>query len=366
VSDRDAGLEQFQTSSSSLPPGAEVLARDPKDLPVREGLPAHYRMRADAHYVDQLDAPPASSIQMVALEAIEPPEQTVIPSAALLESMARHGVLEPLLVRKRDRRYTLLAGRRRLTAARALGLRDVPCIVRRLTDEEARSIAPTRQAPVDSAAPPAGVDAVLGMREIATSLSAVVSCADLLSGGVPPLTRSVAVDMVRAEALRALHTLRTVGYLREGIPPSASAVPVRRLVAAVIDAVGPDVRLRGSRLSTRIDVEDDVTVVVDEPCLVSTVTSVVLLLSAGLGEVRGAGLSVTVTSDPRAATLTIAQESVILPGDMLARAAGDLPVDSSVAPLVVLRQLAESCGGACTVSRLARGTQVSVSVPRCE
>src|SRR5688500_16488463 len=136
-------------------------------------------MRADAHYVDQLDAPPASSIQMVALEAIEPPEPTVIPSAVLVESIARHGVLEPLLVQKRDRRYTLLAGRRRLTAARALGLRDVPCIVRRLTDEEARSIAATRQAPVDSAAPAAGVDAVLGMREIATSLSAVVSCADL-------------------------------------------------------------------------------------------------------------------------------------------------------------------------------------------
>jgi hypothetical protein len=242
----------------------------------------------------------------------------------------------------------------------------VPCVVRRLTDEEARSIAATRRVPVDSLAPAAGFDAILGTREIATSLSAVLSCADLLSGGVPPLTRSVAVDMVRAETSRALHTLRTVGYLREGIPPATSAVPVRRLATAVIDAVGPDVRLRGSRLSTRIEVGDEVTVAVDEPCFVSTVTSVLLLLSAGLGEVRGAGLGVTVGSDPSEVTLTIAQESVILPSDMLARASGDLPMDSSVIPLVALRQLAESCGGACTVSRLARGTQVSLSLPRSE
>lgn len=366
MSDRDAGLEQFQTSSSSLPPVADVIARDPKDAPVREGLPAHYRMRADAHYVDQLDAPPASSIQMIALDAIDPPEGTVIPTAVLLESMARHGVLEPLLVQKRERRFALLAGRRRLSAARALGLRDVPCVVRRLTDEEARSIAATRRVPVDSAAPVAGFDTVPGMREIATSLSAVVSCADLLSGGVPPLTRSVAVDMVRAEALRALHTLRTVECLREGAPPATSAVSVRRLMTAVTDAVGPDVRLRGSRLRTRIDVGEEVAVAVDEPCFVSTVTSVVLLLSAGLGEVRGAELVMTVTSDRDRITLTIAQDSVILPSDMLARAAGELPMDSSVVPLVALRQLAESCGGACTVSRMARGTQVSVSLPRGE
>ena len=70
VPDRDAGLEEFRTSSSSVPPVAEVTAQGSKDLPIREGLPAHNRMRADAHYVDQLGAPPISTIQMVSLDAI--------------------------------------------------------------------------------------------------------------------------------------------------------------------------------------------------------------------------------------------------------------------------------------------------------
>ena len=106
-------------------------------------------------------------------------------------------------------------------------------------------------------------------------------------------------------------------------------------------------------------------VFVDEQCLVSGLTAVVLLLSAGLGDVRGAGLDLTVTSHPgERVTLTISQESVILPSVMFAAANAERPArDSSVTPLVALRQLAEFGGGTCAVSRLARGTQFSVTLP---
>lgn len=51
-------------------------------------------------------------------------------------SIAQQGVLQPLLVRKMDGAYELIAGERRLRAAKAAGLDQVPVIVLDLTDEQ--------------------------------------------------------------------------------------------------------------------------------------------------------------------------------------------------------------------------------------
>ncbi len=92
-------------------------------------------MRADPHYVDQLDASPTVTVQMVRVHAIETGDETP-PAAvpALVESIRTHGVLEPLLVQKRDRRYRLLAGSKRLAAAIAAGVQEVPCVVHSIGD----------------------------------------------------------------------------------------------------------------------------------------------------------------------------------------------------------------------------------------
>lgn len=50
--------------------------------------------------------------------------------ANLAESISRHGILTPLLVRKEDGQYVLIAGERRLRAAGLAGLSEVPVIVR--------------------------------------------------------------------------------------------------------------------------------------------------------------------------------------------------------------------------------------------
>jgi ParB family chromosome partitioning protein len=57
-----------------------------------------------------------------------------------LEGMARsieeHGIIQPLLVRKDDNGYELVAGERRLRAAKKAGLSQVPVIVKTITDTD--------------------------------------------------------------------------------------------------------------------------------------------------------------------------------------------------------------------------------------
>ena len=59
----------------------------------------------------------------------------------LAQSIRRHGVLQPLSVRRVDMGYQLIAGERRLRAARLAGLTEVPCIVMRLSDKESGMVA---------------------------------------------------------------------------------------------------------------------------------------------------------------------------------------------------------------------------------
>ena len=56
----------------------------------------------------------------------------------LTQSIAKHGVLQPLLVRPMpDGSYRLVAGERRWRAARTAGLSEVPVVIKEMTDEEA-------------------------------------------------------------------------------------------------------------------------------------------------------------------------------------------------------------------------------------
>lgn len=59
----------------------------------------------------------------------------------LSDSIAQYGILNPLTVRLRDNSYELVAGERRLRAARLAGLYDVPCILLDVSLEDASLIA---------------------------------------------------------------------------------------------------------------------------------------------------------------------------------------------------------------------------------
>lgn len=90
-----------------------------------------------------LDAPNEanrSQLRMVPLDEVRPnPMQPreVFDSAALNEladSIRRHGILMPLVVRREEGHYILVAGERRLRAAALAGLTEVPVVIRTVTE----------------------------------------------------------------------------------------------------------------------------------------------------------------------------------------------------------------------------------------
>ena len=54
----------------------------------------------------------------------------------LADSIRRHGILQPLSVRRVGNSYELIAGERRLRAAQLAGLNELPCLVLRMDDQE--------------------------------------------------------------------------------------------------------------------------------------------------------------------------------------------------------------------------------------
>lgn len=54
----------------------------------------------------------------------------------LSESIKQHGVLQPILVQERKGYYEIIAGERRWRAAKLAGLKEVPVIIKKFTDQE--------------------------------------------------------------------------------------------------------------------------------------------------------------------------------------------------------------------------------------
>ena len=59
----------------------------------------------------------------------------------LSESIRSHGVLQPLLVRKDDKGYEIIAGERRYQASKIAGVTEVPVVVREVDDNEMLELA---------------------------------------------------------------------------------------------------------------------------------------------------------------------------------------------------------------------------------
>jgi len=59
----------------------------------------------------------------------------------LAESIKRYGVIQPIIVTKKDKNYEIIAGERRWRASKKAGLDEIPCIVRDDTERKNKEIA---------------------------------------------------------------------------------------------------------------------------------------------------------------------------------------------------------------------------------
>jgi ParB family transcriptional regulator, chromosome partitioning protein len=112
----------------------------------RSGLPSSLRMRHDSHFIDQLGRAAGSPIgQSIPIEDIDPnpnqPRQNVGDLSELIASIREKGILEPILVRRKDSRYEIVAGERRYRAGVEAGLPEIPCVIKDLSDPEVMEIA---------------------------------------------------------------------------------------------------------------------------------------------------------------------------------------------------------------------------------
>ncbi len=225
---------------------------------VREGLPRNFRMRADRHYVDLLARTsvdqPVRMVPIAQLEAAPGDHESDL--RPLIESIRVHGIVHPLVIRRRETSYSVVAGRKRLHAARALRIAMVPCLVRELNDAEAAAVAMADnvviQRPADTEDVSRGFSGI--QRLIAHHLSVIRGCSDICAPATDGLNRP-ALDLLKAHVWRATMLVRALDLIAD--VPVAS--PRERSLAGIVDEVlegfGPEARLAG--ISIRAETRED-------------------------------------------------------------------------------------------------------------
>jgi hypothetical protein len=338
----------------------------------RDGLPRSFRMRADRHYVEMLDAAPGPGLQLLDVSAIAPGDgEAAAAVPALATSIALHGVLQPLLVQGRPGRYRLIAGRKRLAAAIAAGLRQVPCIVRPVDDAaEAVSMATNvfgeeRAAHADDGRTEL---AALAGRMLADSLIGLDACAKLLGGPVPVLGSTIS-SLVRAEVSRVSWLVQAARVLRREASGARRAVSAQALLDRVVQALEPERELRGAVLEQRTDLRTQL-IDVDEELFTSVLCGLLAATLALTDGRRGIHIILSGESQPGGdVTIGISQDAVSAPLEWLVHASGDGAIawqsgGAATVAISAARHVTDDCGGRLTVSAGPQGTAVQLSIPR--
>jgi ParB-like nuclease family protein len=373
-------VSNLESSAESLPgpriqkskPVFETVEGGQSAPTAREGLPPGYRMRADPHYVDLLASRASTGRERVlAVQAIDAP-LLADPSPALIESIKRDGVLQPLLVQQREGAYRLIAGRKRLSAAVAAGLREVPCVVFEVDDEEAARLAEasnlTTKETVHSVTAGAGDAFLNGGADLAHSLATLSACADLLSGSQSELSRAVAGNLIRAEVWRASCLLQATRIVRRELPLARGAISVLAMIGRLEQGFLPERQLRSLTFDTSSTVPQGSFIAGDEKLLSSALALATLTTLWWLDGVKDARLSIAASLEPIGhVTFTVSQQTVVAPEGWVRRAfdhqwidrPGGLPAAIS---MLAVRTVAEAHGGTATVAG-GRGTRISILMP---
>jgi ParB family chromosome partitioning protein len=214
--------------------------------------------------------------------------------ASLAESIRQHGVIQPILVTETIDGYTLVAGERRVRAARMVGLDHVPAIVRQLADRQQLELALVENLQREDLDPMEAAHAYRQLmdefsftqEDLATRVgrarSTVANTLRLLDlhptvqealasslisegharaiGGLPTEAQAPAVTSVIADDLSVRQTEELVRRVREPrperVPAQAAADPdAERVEEDLRRSLGTKVRLTRTRRGGRIVIE---------------------------------------------------------------------------------------------------------------
>jgi len=144
----------------------------------------------------------------------------------LVASIKRSGVLVPLTVEVFGANYRVVAGHRRLAAARVVGLASLPCMVRRYTDDDDRLIAmlvdnvqrndltPLEQAEVFQHFVKQGLTQAAIATRVGKSAGWISKCLQLLELGVKDQRLVASGQLSMNEALGYLASAKDPQYCR--------------------------------------------------------------------------------------------------------------------------------------------------------
>ncbi len=283
----------------------------------REGLPSDYRMRHE-HYVDELIAAGrVPQLRLVPVSNIESsPPNAVDGLEALVDSIQEFGVLQPLLVRRNRGRYELLSGAKRLAAASAAGLSEVPCLVLDVDELEARRLAEAanrgaaRQISHASSKPVLGASAASA---IEGALNAILSALGLLDKPENSLRDQVALGLIRSEALRASRFLQGLRLLSGERPLVRRPLDFGTLLRDVLSESEDERAFLAIAIDSSID--EPCSIRADRELLSMAVSGALETVLSLLRKNRGALLRVCLSrnSRTREMTLLISEDAVRMP-----------------------------------------------------
>jgi ParB family transcriptional regulator, chromosome partitioning protein len=158
------------------------------------------------------DSPSFLPLQLIKLP-VQQPRRYFDPQAmqVLVKSVQQHGILEPLLVRiSCNESYELVAGERRLKAAHAAGLVEVPVVIKELSDQEALKISILENLLREDLNPLEETEGILQLLELnlAMPIEQVISMLYRMQNDAHRATHNV---MGHPEAKQVLSVFREVG-----------------------------------------------------------------------------------------------------------------------------------------------------------
>lgn len=155
----------------------------------------------------------------------------------LAESIRQYGILEPILVRSLPKgQYELVAGERRYRAAQLAGLKEVPVVVRELSDQEASQLALIENLQREDLNPVEETEGVLDL----LTLKLQCSQNEILDALTQMATAQKKGVELSGNVSRRLETIAEILESTIGLTPESfrtSRLPLLRLPAEVLEVL---------------------------------------------------------------------------------------------------------------------------------